>query len=97
MSAHYNLPATLVTPKGVTLAHHWAYLPGIAPSWEIQKARARQLKGSIRKVSVLPRNLRGKRDLHGKLYAPGEWIFCSLPYRVLLPKQYESNPPHLPQ
>lgn len=34
-------------------------------------------------VQVLQPILRGRTDLHGKLYKPTIWIFCNYPYKAV--------------
>jgi hypothetical protein len=83
MSSKYELPRSITLLGGQVLEHHWSYIQGIGPSWEFMKDCARRQKAKIRKIQVLPRSLRGKRDLRGLPYQPGDWIFCSIPQNKL--------------
>jgi len=42
----------------------------------VSEAKRRKLK--YRKVSVLSKNLRGKRDLHGHTYKPTVYVFVEV-------------------
>jgi hypothetical protein len=87
MSAKYDLPRSITLPAGQVLSHYWSYIRGLGPDyWQLQ-AWARAKKAKIRKIKVLPRSLRGKRDLRGMPYQPGDWIFCSVPQKEL----YQAN------
>lgn len=83
MSSKYELPRSITLPNGTVLSHYWSYIQGLGPEyWQLQ-SWARAKKAKIRKIGVLPRSLRGKRDLHGMPYKPGDWIFCSIPQSQL--------------
>lgn len=54
---------------------------------KIEQAKSQKLK--YRVISVLATNLRGRTDLHGKPYTPGEWLFVE--ERGINHKDMEAN------
>ena len=83
MSSKYELPQSITLPNGTVLSHYWSYIPGLGPTWDFMRHCAKREGAKIKKIQVLPRSLRGKRDLHGMPYKPGDWIFCSIPQNQL--------------
>ena len=88
MSAKYELPQSITLPNGTVLSHYWSYIPGLGPTWDFMCYCSKREGAKIKKIQVLSRGLRGKRDLRGMPYKPNDWIFCSIPqhqlYRAVL-------------
>ncbi len=78
MTAKYELPESITLPDGTVLSHRYSIIRGFGISYEEFKVAVRKRGGRLRLIRVLSRNLRGKRDLHGDPYAPGEWLFSDL-------------------
>lgn len=92
MRTTYNLPMEIVLPTGEILKPVIGGTLDNKPFYEFRpdipwfeslehddiKAKARRLRLKYRRIGVLSRNLRGKYDLHGRLYQPNVWSFVEV-------------------
>ncbi len=84
MRTTYNLPDVIALPSGeilkAVIGGTLDNKPFIGPcdfmfEHEEIKREARRLKLKYRRIGVLSRTLRGKYDLHGRLYRPNVWSY----------------------